>query len=96
MTKSLFFLALSASLFFGAGCSGGSADGDNDRARTGKDCSKLEPQNPYPEGSGHYAGYEWAQENQPAECGGSFTSFIEGCEEYHSQMDAYEACINKD
>lgn len=48
-----------------------------------------EPENPYDEGSGHSAGYEWAQENEPSECGGNSDSFIEGCQEYLDEMEAY-------
>ncbi len=30
-----------------------------------KDCSSLEPENPYNEGSGHYAGFEWGESGKP-------------------------------
>ncbi len=50
----------------------------------------AEPQNPYDEGTGHYAGYEWAETNTPGNCGGRSQSFIEGCEEY--QESKYEDC----
>jgi hypothetical protein len=49
-----------------------------------------EPSNPYDDGSGHSAGYEWAQENDPSSCGGNSDSFIEGCQEYLDQQEAYE------
>lgn len=52
--------------------------------------SIIEPENPYDEGSGHSAGYEWAQENDVSSCGGNSNSFIEGCEEYLSQQEEYE------
>jgi hypothetical protein len=55
----------------------------------------TEPQNPYDEGSGHYAGYEWAQSNASGTCGGKSQSFIEGCEEYESQEAEYEKCEAK-
>jgi len=42
--------------------------------------------NPYNEGSGHYAGYEWAEQNGVSSCGGNSNSFIEGCEEYLNQQ----------
>lgn len=48
-----------------------------------------EPENPYDEGSGHSAGYEWAEENDVDSCGGNSNSFIEGCEEYLSQQEEY-------
>ena len=59
-----------------------------------EDCSSIEPDNPYDIGSGHYAGYEWAQERDVSSCGGNSQSFIEGCEEYLYQMEAYGDCIN--
>lgn len=44
--------------------------------------------------SGHAAGYEWAEQNgieAPEDCGGSSSSFIEGCEEYaNDQRDSYD------
>jgi hypothetical protein len=57
-----------------------------------KDCSALEPENPYDEGSGHYAGFEWGENGNA--CGGNSDSFIEGCEEYDSEAAAYAACEN--
>jgi hypothetical protein len=51
----------------------------------------VEPLNPYDEGTGHYAGYNWAEEKGGG-CNGNSASFNEGCEEYHSQEDEYEAC----
>ena len=50
-----------------------------------------EPENPYNSyEEGHYAGYEWAQENEVDSCGGNSNSFIEGCEEYLYQREEYE------
>jgi hypothetical protein len=49
-----------------------------------------EPENPYSYGSGHSAGYEWAEKNDVSDCGGNSESFIEGCQEYVDQRDAYE------
>ena len=49
-----------------------------------------EPENPYDEGSGHSAGYEWAEENDVDSCDGNSNSFIEGCEEYLSQQEESE------
>lgn len=57
-----------------------------------KDCSYLEPENPYDYGSGHYAGYEWGENGNY--CSGNSDSFIEGCEEYESQEEAYDSCLN--
>lgn len=47
-------------------------------------------ENPYDDGSGHSAGYEWAEENDVDSCGGNSDSFIEGCEEYVNQRDEQE------
>ena len=56
--------------------------------------SCAEPQNPYSDGTGHYAGYNWAQENGE-ECDGNSESFIEGCEEYYEQQDQYNSCLSE-
>ena len=55
----------------------------------------TEPENPFDEGSGHYAGYEWAQSNGSGDCDGRSQSFIEGCEEYENQQAAYDQCKAK-
>ncbi len=57
-----------------------------------KDCSSLEPSNPYDEGSGHYAGFEWGENGNS--CGGNSNSFIEGCEDYEAQEEAYNSCMD--
>ncbi|MBU2213577.1 hypothetical protein KKC44_00790 [Patescibacteria group bacterium] len=41
--------------------------------------------NPYSDGTGHYAGYEWA-ERTGGSCNGNSQSFNEGCEEYYRQI----------
>ncbi len=93
MTKATAFnLFLLATL--SAGCperesSLGSADG-----REASDCSALMPENPYDDGSGHYAGFEWAESRDPASCGGNSASFIEGCQTFLDQSAAYEACTD--
>ena len=58
-----------------------------------QDCSTLEPENPYSAGSGHYAGFEWGENGNS--CGGNSTSFIDGCEEYLRQEDAYNSCVSR-
>lgn len=57
-----------------------------------EDCQS--PSNPYDEGSGHYAGFEWKAENG-YECGGNSDSFIEGCQEYVRQLNSYNICIKQ-
>lgn len=64
---------------------------------TGKsvtDCSSLEPENPYDQGSGHFAGYEWASAKNATSCGGNSPSFIEGCNTYISQEEDYARCLH--
>jgi hypothetical protein len=41
----------------------------------------TEPENPYSAGTGHSAGFEWAESNVVDSCGGNSQSFVEGCEE---------------
>jgi hypothetical protein len=57
------------------------------------DCSSLEPQNPYDSETGHSAGFEWGESGN--ECGGNSDSFIEGCEEYQNQENAYKYCLSR-
>lgn len=54
-----------------------------------------EPQNPYTEGTGHYAGYDWAENKGTGTCGGSSESFTEGCEEFERQEAEYQQCEAK-
>lgn len=91
--KQLFSVLLLASLL-AVGCtsttSSKSSDGNEETDSTAAHCS--EPENPYSEGTGHHAGYEWAEQHNPGTCGGSSQSFIEGCEEYQNQESEYEEC----
>jgi len=74
-----------------AGCSSSkSSDSDQQESDTARQCN--EPENPYAEGTGHYAGYEWAESNGSGNCAGSSQSFAEGCEEYEAQESEYEEC----
>lgn len=93
-------LVLTIFILVGAGCN---ASGKEEKSSlrpyksevTGekvKDCSLLAPHNPYDEGSGHYAGYEWAQENG-TDCNGNSDSFNEGCETYARQQVDYDNCV---
>jgi len=78
------------SLLLITGCTS-SKSSDNDEERDA-DRHCAEPQNPYTEGTGHYAGYEWAEEHGSGNCNGSSESFNEGCEEYETQESEYEEC----
>ncbi len=83
------FLAV---LVISIGC-GSSKPADNDNEGEATSCT--EPSNPYTEGTGHYAGYEWAEKNGSGDCNTSSPSFNEGCEEYESQESEYEECEAK-
>ena len=78
---------ISMSLF---GCSNNSSNYSKQTVKSATNC--VEPQNPYTEGSGHYAGFEWAKENGGA-CDGNSDSFNEGCENYYRQLNEYNDCI---
>lgn len=69
-----------------------STNDDEDSAGSAVNCT--EPENPYSEGSGHYAGYEWA-ESHGGSCNGRSQSFNEGCEEYEQQESEYQECERK-
>jgi hypothetical protein len=60
------------------GCNGGNAPSTYEQ--------DYEVGNPYTEGTGHYAGYEWA-ESTGGDCDGNSNSFNEGCEEYYRQLE---------
>jgi hypothetical protein len=52
----------------------------------------VSPQNPYNDGGGHDAGFNWAEENG-RNCDGNSDSFNEGCAEYFNQLNRYNECI---
>jgi hypothetical protein len=72
------------------GC-GSSQPSSNDE-ESAPDAGCTEPHNPYTEGTGHYAGFEWAENNSSGTCNTSSESFNEGCEEYDSQESEYQDC----
>lgn len=51
----------------------------------------VEPDNPYGDGGGHDAGFNWA-EKTGGSCNGNSQSFNEGCAEYQRQLNAYQQC----
>lgn len=83
-------LTFAAALSVVAGCTSSTSSDKNNEEEAARQCA--EPENPYDEGTGHYAGYEWAEANNPGTCGGRSQSFIEGCEEYQRQESEYEDC----
>lgn len=93
-----FILSLTfAGLLLTIGCrSSSESSTPSDSTGTGASASSCtEPENPYDEGSGHYVGYEWAENSGSGTCGGNSQSFIEGCEEYESQEAEYQECEAK-
>lgn len=89
-----------ALIFLGAGCTSGAEKKSvvtpyksEISGETTRDCSSLAPNNPYDEGSGHYAGFEWGTEGN--DCDGNSNSFIEGCEDFQSQQEDYNNCLSK-
>ena len=55
------------------------------------DTACIEPSNPFDDGGGHHAGFEWAQDNGHL-CPGDGQPFDEGCEEYYNQRRRFEEC----
>jgi hypothetical protein len=90
MKATLIRCVLGLSFLASAGCPSHDSASDQKEARSAGGC--REPENPYAPGSGHYAGFEWAEEKAPSTCGDNSDSFIEGCEEYERQADAYKEC----
>jgi hypothetical protein len=84
------FLILVPITFLIAACNT-SSKRDEEKAA---DC--VEPQNPYEEGSGHYAGFQWAENDNSGTCNGSSDSFNEGCDEYETQETEYQECEAKE
>ena len=74
-------------LLLGFGCSSGSSTSYS------KNCSSLEPENPYGSGSGHSAGFEWGESGKT--CSGNSQSFIEGCRAYERQEASYQDCLSR-
>jgi hypothetical protein len=86
--RHLILAVVLAMLFLISGCSSPKSDIQDEE--TAASCT--EPENPYTEGIGHYAGYEWAESRGGGSCNGSSQSFNEGCEEYEEQESEYQEC----
>lgn len=84
-------LCLLVTCLLATGCAAPESRGEGASAAL-ESCAPGEPDNPYAEGSGHFAGFEWAERNSVGSCGGNSQSFIEGCEEYLRQSGVDEAC----
>jgi hypothetical protein len=89
--RHIILAATLATLFLIAACSSPKPDSKDEE--TAASCT--EPENPYTEGTGHYAGYEWAESRGGGSCNGSSQSFNEGCEEYEQQESEYQKCERK-
>ena len=89
--RRLFFgtISLACVLLLGCGSDKESEKPETQSKNRAANCT--EPENPYSQGTGHYAGYEWAEERGGA-CNGNSPSFNEGCEEYKNQEAEYEEC----
>lgn len=77
------------------GCGESESTESRNATTSSSNCAELEPDNPYSPGTGHHAGFEWAERNDASSCGGNSTSFIEGCEAYVTQQAAHDDCISK-
>lgn len=64
-------------------------------ALTGASCGKsqecIKPENPYPEHTHYYAGWEWA-EVLGGGCDSRTAAFFEGCRAYKQAALEYEEC----
>jgi hypothetical protein len=80
-----------ATILIGLAACGDAATQTSDHftAQPAEECA--EPENPYGDGGGHDAGFNWGQETGRA-CTGNSQFFIEGCEEYQAQLRSYEEC----
>ncbi|SRR6266536_2382996 len=93
--KRMLMMCIAGLVILTSSCTSSSSGSDSDQGTKNPSAQCQEPENPYDEGSGHYAGFQWAEEHDPASCGGNSQSFIEGCEEYQEQESAYEECTSK-
>lgn len=59
-----------------------------------RDCYYEFAYNPYDDGTGHHAGWEWSYDNKVSVCGGKSKSFIEGCEASLEARTNLEACLD--
>ncbi len=89
--RSAFLFALILTAFL-SGCDSSSSSFTPKKTKTKiEDCH--EPANPYNDGGGHDAGFNWARENG-GNCDGHSDSFNEGCAEYYRQLNEYNECVS--
>ena len=86
--KKIIFVSIML-LFVAFGC-------DNNKPAPTQKKTKIEncisPQNPYNDGGGHDAGFNWATDTGGS-CNGNSDSFNEGCVEFYRQLNVYNKCV---
>lgn len=85
------YIILMAMIIFFSSCSGGNGGGKYDDYQE-EPGTAIE--SPYDDGSGHDAGFQWAEENgimDSSDCSGNSDSFIEGCQEYANTLSSEPA-----
>ena len=92
MYNLLFLASVLTIIFCGCDNKGSTSSNSGLTSKNSEEC--IEPNNPYNDGGGHDAGFNWAMENG-GDCNGNSDSFNDGCEEYHRQMNQYNECIAK-
>jgi hypothetical protein len=86
----LFILVIAAYFYVSNESSEGLSEQFNqEMLPTATSCQR--PNNPFNNGGGHYAGFEWAKDKGQS-CSGNSTSFVDGCEEYYQQLKGYKQC----
>jgi hypothetical protein len=81
---------LSIILLFAISACNSDKSGSTSNKTKAEDC--IQPQNPYNDGGGHDAGFNWARD-KGGDCNGNSDSFNEGCSEYYNQLNRYNECI---
>jgi hypothetical protein len=78
-------------LFAISGCDSDKYGSTSKKKKTNiEDC--ISPNNPYNDGGGNDAGFNWAVE-KGGTCDGDSDSFNEGCTEYYRQLNEYKECV---
>lgn len=90
MVKPILLVLTVLGMLLVGGCASSSKSSNSNEEGVAHNCT--EPENPYDAGTGHYAGYEWAENHGAGTCSGSSQSFNEGCEEYETQESEYQEC----
>jgi hypothetical protein len=90
MLNSILLVLMVSGILLVVSCTPSSKSSDSNEESVAHSCT--EPENPYDAGTGHYAGYEWAENHGSGTCSASSESFNEGCEEYETQESEYQEC----